>query len=95
MRSSLFLLALATVLGRSKSNQPWIIFCFLLTRWLCLPCFYISLAYAEMRLILARIIWNFDLSLADRDEKWMDNNEVYTLWEKAPLMVYLSPRKME
>lgn len=48
-----------------------------------------------MRLILARIIWNFDLSLADRDEKWMDNNEVYTLWEKAPLMVYLSPRKME
>ncbi|ROV94286.1 hypothetical protein VMCG_08645 [Cytospora schulzeri] len=54
-----------------------------------------NLAYAEMRLILARIIWNFDMKLANRDEKWIDNNEVYTTWEKKPLNIYLSQRKIE
>lgn len=54
-----------------------------------------NLAYAEMRLILARIIWNFDMELADRDEKWIDHNEVYTIWEKKPLKVYMTPRKTD
>lgn len=48
-----------------------------------------------MRLILARIIWNFDMKLADRDEEWIDHNGVYVIWEKKPLKVYLTPRKTE
>lgn len=54
-----------------------------------------SLAYAEMRLILARIIWNFDMRLADPHRDWVDNNEVFAVWERNPLDVYLLPRKME
>lgn len=49
-----------------------------------------NLAYAEMRLILARIIWNFDLKLADDSQKWTDQN-IYTFWEKKPLNVVLTP----
>ncbi|KFX86931.1 hypothetical protein O988_09454, partial [Pseudogymnoascus sp. VKM F-3808] len=29
-----------------------------------------SLAYAEMRLILARLLWNFDLKLVDDSKDW-------------------------
>ena len=49
-----------------------------------------SLAYAEMRLILARILFNFDLELADPNLKWMDQ-KVFTLWSKPELNVYLTP----
>ena len=48
-----------------------------------------------MRLILARIIWNFDMELVVRDEKWIDNNDVYALWDKKALNVRLFPRKAE
>lgn len=92
-RSSRLSTALATALERSKSS--------LVTHNIAcgktldtdglVPV--VSLAYAEMRLILARIIWNFDMKLADRDEKWIDHNEVYTIWEKKPLKVYMTPRK--
>lgn len=52
-----------------------------------------SLAYAEMRLILARLIWNFDIELVEPHVDWIDNNDSYSLWEKKPLNVYLKPRK--
>jgi len=29
-----------------------------------------SLAYAEMRLVLAKLLWNFDLELQPESEKW-------------------------
>lgn len=45
-----------------------------------------NMAYHEMRLILAKVLYNFDLELCPQSERWMDQ-EVYTLWEKHPLMV--------
>ncbi|KAK2021586.1 cytochrome P450 [Colletotrichum zoysiae] len=51
-----------------------------------------NLAYGEMRLILARILWNFDLRLADESRGWAERSQVYTLWEKGPLKVFLTPR---
>ena len=51
---------------------------------------YRSLAYAEMRLILARFIFTFDMQLADEEDDWMDQ-EIYLLWKKRPLNVYLTP----
>lgn len=51
-----------------------------------------SLAYAEMRLILARIIFNFDLKLVNEEEDWMDQC-TFILWEKGPLNIYLTPVK--
>ncbi|KAK6836503.1 cytochrome P450 [Apiospora arundinis] len=52
-----------------------------------------NLAYAEMRMILARIVWNFDLSIAPQSKNWPTDNKVYFLWEKPPLEVALTPRK--
>ncbi|KAH8808674.1 toxin biosynthesis cytochrome P450 monooxygenase [Xylogone sp. PMI_703] len=51
-----------------------------------------SLAYAEMRLILARILWNFDLHLTPGTENW-ENQEMYILWQKGPLKVTITERK--
>lgn len=45
-----------------------------------------------MRLILARILWNFDPKLDESSRDWLDQEE-YTLWDKKPLNVYLTPRK--
>ena len=50
-----------------------------------------SLAYAEMRLILARLLWNFDLELDEMSRRWMYEMKMFLLWEKQPLYVKLTP----
>ncbi|KAH6889402.1 cytochrome P450 [Thelonectria olida] len=54
-----------------------------------------NLAYAEMRLILARVIWNFDLELDEKSRNWPRDARLYTLWDKPPLYVHLRPRKID
>ncbi|KAH8647387.1 putative cytochrome P450 [Xylariales sp. PMI_506] len=51
-----------------------------------------NLAYAEMRLILARIIFDFDLKLADDSKEWIERQKSFMLWDRLPLNVYLTPR---
>ncbi|KAK0261289.1 hypothetical protein LTR35_017873 [Friedmanniomyces endolithicus] len=46
-----------------------------------------NLASAEMRLIMAKIIWSFDLELDPRSANWMDECKVKTLWIKPELKV--------
>lgn len=48
-------------------------------------------AYSEMRVILARMLWNFDMELSPESDGW-EKQKVYTLWDKGPLMVKLSAR---
>ncbi|PVH95604.1 cytochrome P450 [Periconia macrospinosa] len=48
-----------------------------------------NLAYHEMRFVLASVLLNFDLELAD-NTVWTDQN-VYNLWDKKPLMIKLTP----
>lgn len=43
-----------------------------------------------MRTILARLLFNFDMELVDPEKDWMDQN-VFFLWRKLPLNVYLTP----
>ncbi|KAJ4375373.1 hypothetical protein N0V83_002459 [Neocucurbitaria cava] len=50
-----------------------------------------SLAYAEMRLIMAKLLFNFDLELVHPDHEWTKEQKVFTLWEKPSLMVRLKP----
>ncbi|KAL1956110.1 hypothetical protein VTO42DRAFT_7629 [Malbranchea cinnamomea] len=50
-----------------------------------------NLAYAEMRLILARIIYNFDMRIADESRDWLSRQKIYLMWEKGPMKVYLTP----
>lgn len=46
-----------------------------------------------MRLIIARLIFEFDMELADKSRDWLENARVYTIWSKQPLYVRLTPAK--
>ncbi|KAL8413125.1 hypothetical protein RB596_009612 [Gaeumannomyces avenae] len=49
-----------------------------------------NLAYSEMRLILARLLYSFDLELVDKDKDWFDQ-KTFVLRDKPALNVYLTP----
>ncbi|KAK8152136.1 cytochrome P450 [Phyllosticta citrichinensis] len=51
---------------------------------------FLSLAYAEMRVILARILFEFDIEMVDPDFDWL-NQKLFLLWEKPALQVRLRP----
>ncbi|KAK3321913.1 cytochrome P450 [Apodospora peruviana] len=53
-----------------------------------------NLAYHEMRLILAKVLWNFDLSLCQESENWQIQ-KCYMLWEKGPLLVEMKARRQD
>lgn len=50
-----------------------------------------NLAYLEIRLTLAKLLFHFDVELRPESEKWIDQN-VYVVWEKPSLMVKLTDR---
>jgi cytochrome P450 len=50
-----------------------------------------NLAYVEMRLILARLVWNFDVELCKGSEEW-NKQKTFLLWEKPELNVKLTLR---
>ncbi|KAG9529486.1 benzoate 4-monooxygenase cytochrome P450, partial [Aureobasidium melanogenum] len=50
-----------------------------------------NLAYAELKLIVARMIWRFDLTMDESSKDWMDQC-TYNLWEKHELKVRLHDR---
>ncbi|KAI0200638.1 isotrichodermin C-15 hydroxylase [Astrocystis sublimbata] len=50
-----------------------------------------NLAYAEMRVILARLIFDFDMKLDKGAGDWIGKQKSYTLWDRQPLGVYLTP----
>jgi cytochrome P450 len=45
------------------------------------------MAFHEMRLILAKVLFNFDLELCPESKGWLQDQRVYVLWQKSPLMV--------
>ncbi|KAL0260739.1 hypothetical protein SLS55_004429 [Diplodia seriata] len=45
-----------------------------------------NLAYHEMRVILAKMLWNFDFEVCPESEAWIIQKS-YTLWQKTPLLV--------
>ncbi len=52
-----------------------------------------SLAFAEMRLILCRIILDFDIKLSHDSDDWMAHQRTYPLWSRMPLHVHCTPVK--
>lgn len=53
------------------------------------------LAWAEMRLILSSLIWNFDMEVVpDKRLRW-ENLRTFLLVEKKPVVVKMTLRKME
>ncbi|KAG9193964.1 hypothetical protein G6011_03999 [Alternaria panax] len=51
-----------------------------------------NLAFLEMRLIVALLLWNFDLELAEGMGGW-EKQRIFGLWEKPPLKVNIQQRK--
>ncbi|KIW05052.1 uncharacterized protein PV09_04207 [Verruconis gallopava] len=54
-----------------------------------------NLAYMEMRLVVARLLWNFDLISVDGAPLWDPSGEMrykkaFMVWEKQPIMVRLN-----
>lgn len=44
-----------------------------------------------MRLILAKLLWHFDVELVRPGTEWMHDQRVFALWEKPALEVKLTP----
>ena len=52
-----------------------------------------NLARAEMRLILTKLLWRFNLELVEGMEKYMNGQKVQGFWVKPALMCMLRPTK--
>ncbi|KAK6222910.1 hypothetical protein LQW54_000721 [Pestalotiopsis sp. IQ-011] len=50
-----------------------------------------NLAYAEMRLVVTKMLWNFDLELMPGQDDWVSRQRVFIVYNKSPLMIRLKP----
>ncbi|KAI4936817.1 uncharacterized protein J4E92_001542 [Alternaria infectoria] len=46
-----------------------------------------NMALHEMRLIMSKVLFNFNLELLPECRDWIADQKIYSLWEKTPLMV--------
>ncbi|KAF2455557.1 cytochrome P450 [Lineolata rhizophorae] len=51
-----------------------------------------NLAWAEMRIILAQLLWNFNFELCEDSQDWSEQRKTYILWANHSMNVKLSPR---
>ncbi|KAL8816734.1 MAG: hypothetical protein Q9223_004302 [Gallowayella weberi] len=58
-------------------------------------CIGMNLAFVELRLIMARLLWNFEVKLDQSCANWVDDMVEYFGWEKTPLLVSLLPRQRQ
>jgi len=49
-----------------------------------------NLAYAELRLVFAKMLFNFDMELDSRSVGWEKGLELHTLWYRPELWVKLT-----
>lgn len=55
-------------------------------------CLGINLAYMELRIALAKLIWSYDMEMACELDDWNAACENYLLWRKPALLVKYHPR---
>lgn len=51
-----------------------------------------SLGWMEMRTMLAKIHYKYDLELVDKTLDWHAQSEMHTLWQKPVMKVVVRPR---
>ncbi|KAH7036349.1 cytochrome P450 [Macrophomina phaseolina] len=51
-----------------------------------------NMAYAEMRMVLAKLLLNFNFEMLPGQDDWWVKQGTYLVWEKLPLQVKLHPR---
>ncbi|KAI9159113.1 Cytochrome P450 monooxygenase astJ [Paramyrothecium foliicola] len=52
-----------------------------------------NLAYAEMRVIVARMLYRFDVEIGAGQEGWHDKQRIFLVWQKDPLYLDLKHAK--
>lgn len=55
-------------------------------------CLGINLAYLEMRIILAKMVFTYDWELVNKDLDFLQEAKLYLLWKKPARMVKFHPR---
>lgn len=53
-----------------------------------------SLAYLEMRVILSKLVYNFNVEICPGNGNWIDQRS-YFVWDKPALMIRLTDRFAE
>ncbi|KAI0181795.1 benzoate 4-monooxygenase cytochrome P450 [Hypoxylon sp. FL1284] len=56
-----------------------------------LNCIGLTMGRMETRVIVAKLIYNFDVELMPESNSWLTNQKNYMAWHKPPLMVKLTP----
>lgn len=51
---------------------------------------FFRLANAMIRLVMVKLLWNFDIELREPDKDWM-NQRSWIMWDKGPMQVRLKP----
>lgn len=44
-------------------------------------------------MLLAKMLWNFDMELPVEMKDWMNECKGYQIWDKGPLYVRLTPKE--
>ncbi|KAL3420745.1 cytochrome P450 [Phlyctema vagabunda] len=54
-----------------------------------------NLAYLELRMVLAKLFWKYDVEMTNTKEikSWIDESVGYTLWKNPPLDVHVRERR--
>jgi hypothetical protein len=52
-----------------------------------------SLGYAEISVIIARLLWSFEITVSEQSQNWQDGLKGWVLWDKKPLWLHLRPRE--
>ena len=50
-----------------------------------------TLAWLETKVILARILYNFDLELCEESKGWLEGQKSIIFWDRPQVMVKLTP----
>lgn len=48
----------------------------------------------EISLVIAKMVWTFDWTLADDGYLGFEEEKVYALWQKSPLKLKLTERRV-
>ncbi|KAM7192424.1 Cytochrome P450 [Naviculisporaceae sp. PSN 640] len=51
-----------------------------------------NLAYLEIRLVLTRLLWNFDFDIMPESLGWLEDPRIYIFHQKSPLFVKIAKR---
>jgi cytochrome P450 len=55
-------------------------------------CLGINLAYLELRVILAKMVWAYEWEMVDKHVDWVRDNKMYVIWEKPQMKMRFRSR---